>query len=140
MAMMPGGRDQQSGGGEEDQYLRDRNSLLGDGSLDVSSIWVEKDGKNATEMDLVVSDISLMTLWLEKRLKTAIENQDFEVAASIKNEMDHVHNKAFGVLEQKIQEAAADMRVNKGKKVCKDTLKQIEEDYDQAVADEDYEL
>ena len=138
--MMPGGRDKQSGGGEEDQFLRDRNSLLGDGSLDVSSIWVEKDGKNATEMDLVVSDISLMTLWLEKRLKTAIENQDFEVAASIKNEMDHVHNKAFGVLEQKIQEAAADMRVNKGKKVCKDTLKQIEKDYDQAVADEDYEL
>lgn len=120
--------------------MRDRNSLLGDGSLDVSSIWVEKDGKNATEMDLVVSDISLMTLWLEKRLKTAIENQDFEVAASIKNEMDHVHNKAFGVLEQKIQAAAADMRVSKGKKVCKDTLKQIEKDYDQAVADEDYEL
>ena len=92
MAMMPGGRDKQSGGGEEDQYLRDRNSLLGDGSLDVSSIWVEKDGKNATEMDLVVSDISLMILWLEKRLKT--EAMDKTVAEI---DMNPMSAKAFDI-------------------------------------------
>lgn len=132
--MMGDGRDLQ-GGEDQDQGSQ---GIMGGKSADVGSIWVEKLKDGEDKQNMSVSEMSLMCIWLEKKMSKEVLRENFEAAASIKGEIIKIHNKSLLMLEKKILSAASDMR-NEIANQRKDSLKSIEMDYERAVAEDDFE-
>lgn len=143
MAMMGGRR-----GGEEptrDDQSGDENKennaqltpLVSSESLSVGSNWMgaKNDGKGPEGDTLIVSDVLLLWLWLERRLESEVQKENFEEAATLKREMKRLRVKALSMLEGKIHKAAEVMRAETSKK-RRDALQRIQMDLDHALVEE----
>mmetsp|Transcript_35367 Transcript_35367/g.86956 ORF Transcript_35367/g.86956 Transcript_35367/m.86956 type:complete len:643 (+) Transcript_35367:233-2161(+) len=109
-------------------------------ALSVGSIWMdgEADGKDPDSNTLVVSDMLLLWLWLERRLEAEVQAENFHEAATLKREMRKLRVKALTLLEGKIHKAADTMRAETTKK-RRDLASRIRMDLEGALAEEDYE-